>query len=135
MCLLASALDGVGKSADALDTLNSALARTGLTDDPWWFGCELSILKATLTARARHGHRNGSRRDEAQRDLRRAFDVAVEMQSPSLRLRAANALCPLLRDQGKADEARDLVRAAYSTFNEGFESADLAEARAILAGP
>ncbi len=130
MYLLASALDTAGRSAEALATLNDALAQLDRTDERW-YECELYILKASLTACHRMGRRDQNA--EAQRHLRRALHAATEMESPSLRLRAANALSPLLRDQGQTDEAKDLVGAAYAAFNEGFQTADLAEAREMLA--
>jgi hypothetical protein len=55
-----------------------------------------------------------------------------ELESPSLQLRAANALSPLLRDAGKTHEARELLGSAYAAFNEGFGTADLVAARAEL---
>jgi predicted ATPase len=132
MYLLASALDRAGRSAEALDTVDDALAQFGRTHERW-YECELYILKASLTARARRRNGRDDARAEARRHLRRAIHAAAEMESPSLRLRAANALGVLLRDQGRTHEARALVGTAYAAFNEGFQTADLAEARAMLA--
>jgi hypothetical protein len=55
------------------------------------------------------------------------------MGSPSLRLRAANALSRSLCEQGKVHEAKDLLRKAYGAFKEGSQTADLADARMLLA--
>ena len=130
--LLASALHTTGRSAEALDTLDAALALVERTDERW-FECDLYILKAALSVRACRRNGGGNPRTEAQRHLRRAIGAATEMESPSLRLRAANALGVLLRDQGQRREAKELIGTAYAAFNEGFGTADLAEARAILA--
>jgi DNA-binding winged helix-turn-helix (wHTH) protein/predicted ATPase len=132
MYLLASALDRAGRSAEALDTLNEALAQLEHTDERW-VECELYILKASLTARASRKNGRRGQRTEAQRHLRRAFHAATEIDSPSLRLRAATALGRLLREHGHTHEAQDLVGTAYAAFSEGFQTADLAEARAMLA--
>jgi len=132
LSLLASALDRVGRRAEALNALGHALACAEHTDERW-FACELYILKAALTARTGHRNGRGHPRVQARRALRRAMQLAGEMGSPSLRLRAANALSPLLREQGKASEARELVGSAYAAFSEGFETTDLAEAQAMLA--
>jgi DNA-binding winged helix-turn-helix (wHTH) protein/predicted ATPase len=132
MYLLASALDQAGRTAEALVVLDDALADAESTGERW-FECELYILKATLAAHLSHRNYRSDPRAEIQHDLRRAFRAATEMGSPSLRLRAANALGVLLRDQGKVHQARDLVGGAYAAFNEGFETADLTDARTILA--
>jgi predicted ATPase len=47
-------------------------------------------------------------------------------------LRAAVSLARLRRDQGRHAEARDLLAAVYGWFTEGFDTADLKEARALL---
>ena len=129
MYLLASALDKAGRTAAALKVLDNALVEAHGTDE-CWFACDLYLLKATIVARAARFNGHGV---EVRRHLRRAFRAATEMGSPSLRLRAANALSHSLRDQGKACEARDLVSRAYDAFKEGFQTADLADARIILA--
>jgi DNA-binding winged helix-turn-helix (wHTH) protein/predicted ATPase len=130
--LLASALERAGRSAEALHTVDDALAQFGRTDERW-FECELHILKASLMARTRRTGSGDTPRAEARRHLRRAMDAAAEMASPSLRLRAANALGVVLRDQGRVREAKELVGSAYAPFTEGFQTADLTEARAMLA--
>jgi predicted ATPase len=132
MFLLASALDRAGRSAEALDTLDDALAQCERTDERW-FECELYILKAALIRRTDHRRGRGDPRVEAERHLRRAIHVATEMESPSLRLRAANPLSVLLLDDGRTQEAKELVGDAYAAFSEGFQTADLSEARAMLA--
>jgi tetratricopeptide (TPR) repeat protein len=128
--LLATALDKTGRTAEALGVLNDALAEAQLSDERW-FDCEMYILKATLAA----GARSEARHQHAQacRALRKAGRMATAIGSPSLRLRAANVLSPLLREQGKCREASVLLRTAYASFNEGFETKDLAEAREMLA--
>jgi predicted ATPase len=58
--------------------------------------------------------------------------VAREQEAKSLELRAATSMARLWRDQGKRDEARDLLAPVYGWFTEGFDTRDLKEARALL---
>jgi len=69
---------------------------------------------------------------EAESWLQRAVDTAAEVQAPMLQLRAALRLGRLWRVQGKADPARELVSDAYERLTEGFATADLREAKALL---
>jgi class 3 adenylate cyclase/predicted ATPase len=70
--------------------------------------------------------------EESQAALERALAVAREQQAKSLELRAAMSMARLWRDQGKRDEARELLAPVYGWFTEGFETRDLKEARALL---
>ena len=62
----------------------------------------------------------------------RARAVARQQQAKSWELRAAMSLARLWRDQGKRDEARDLLAPVYGWFTEGFDTLDLKEAKALL---
>jgi DNA-binding winged helix-turn-helix (wHTH) protein/tetratricopeptide (TPR) repeat protein len=132
MYLLASALDKVGRTEAALSVLDDALTEAQGTEERW-FDCDLYLLKAAIMAQPEQPNKRGVPLAEVRRYLRRALRAATEMGSPSLRLRAANALSHSLRDQGKAREAEDLLRKAHGVFAEGFQTADLADARMLLA--
>jgi predicted ATPase len=69
---------------------------------------------------------------EAASWLQRAIDTARDQQAKSLELRAATSLARLWRDQGKRAEARDLLAPVYGWFTEGFDTADLKDAKALL---
>ena len=69
---------------------------------------------------------------KAQAYFERALAVARAQQAKSWELRAAMSMARLLRDQGKRDEARDLVAPVYGWFTEGFDTLDLKEAKALL---
>jgi len=69
---------------------------------------------------------------KAEAYFQRALTVARKQQAKSLELRAALSMARLLRDQGKRDEARDLLAPVYNWFTEGFDTLDLKEARALL---
>jgi predicted ATPase len=58
--------------------------------------------------------------------------VARRQEARSLELRAATSLARLLRDQGKRAQARDLLAPVYNWFTEGFDTADLKHAKALL---
>jgi predicted ATPase len=64
--------------------------------------------------------------------LRQALAIARHQQAKAYELRAAVSLGRLWRRQGKADAARDLLGSLYSWFTEGWDTADLRDARALL---
>ena len=72
--------------------------------------------------------------DAAKADayFERALAVARQQQAKSWELRAAMSLARLWRDQGKRDQARDLLAPVYGWFTEGFDTLDLKEAKALL---
>jgi predicted ATPase len=61
-----------------------------------------------------------------------ALTVARQQQAKSWELRAAMSMARLWRDQGKRDEARNLLAPIYGWFTEGFDTLDLKEAKALL---
>jgi predicted ATPase len=70
---------------------------------------------------------------KAEAYFERALAVAREQRAKSWELRAAMSMGRLWRDQGKRDEARDLLAPVYGWFTEGFDTLDLKEAKALLA--
>ena len=71
--------------------------------------------------------------EEAEAWLRQALDVARRQQAKSLELRAATSLCRLWQQQCKRAAAYELLAPIYGWFTEGFDTADLQEAKALLA--
>jgi predicted ATPase len=69
---------------------------------------------------------------KAEAYFERALAVGREQQAKSWELRAAMSMARLWRDQGKRDEARDLLAPLYGWFTEGFDTLDLKEAKALL---
>jgi predicted ATPase len=69
---------------------------------------------------------------EAERCLRTAIDVARRQGARLFELRATISLARLLKQQGKIEEARQMLAEIYNWFTEGFEFADLKEAKALL---
>jgi predicted ATPase len=69
---------------------------------------------------------------KAQAHFERALAIARAQQAKSWELRAAMSLARLWRDQGKRQQACDLLAPVYSWFTEGFDTVDLKEAKALL---
>jgi predicted ATPase len=69
---------------------------------------------------------------KAQAYFERTLSVARAQQAKSWELRAAMSMARLWRDQGKRDEARDILAPIYGWFTEGFDTLDLKEAKALL---
>jgi predicted ATPase len=68
----------------------------------------------------------------AESAFMRAIEIARSQQTRSFELRAAMSMARLWRDQGKRDEARELLAPVYGWFTEGFDTRDLKEAKSLL---
>jgi predicted ATPase len=105
-----------------LRTIEEAL--TVVPEERWW-------RPETLRVRGEIWRKEGN--DElAEADFRDAIALAREMSAKAWELRAAMSLARLWCDQGKRAEARDLLTPVYGWFTEGFDTADLKEAKALL---
>jgi len=69
---------------------------------------------------------------KAEAYLEQALTVARRQQAKSRELRAAMSMARLWRDQGKPQQARELLAPVYGWFTEGFDTRDLKEAKALL---
>jgi predicted ATPase len=69
---------------------------------------------------------------EAASCFHQALDIARRQEAKSWELRAATSLARLWQNQGKRDEARELLEPVYSWFTEGFDTADLKDAKVVL---
>ena len=69
---------------------------------------------------------------KAERHFERALAVARSQQAKSWELRAAMSMARLWRDQGKRQQAHDLLAPVYGWFTEGFDTLDLRDAKALL---
>lgn len=88
---------------------------------------ELQRLKGELT-------RQSGDAAEAQACFQKAIDIAREQEAKSWELRAATSLARLWKQQGRITEARELLTPVYGWFTEGFDMADLKDAKALLDG-
>ena len=111
-----------GAPADGLRTLDEAL--TVNPDERHW-------RPETLRLRGEIRRQQGEE-ELAEADFRDAITLAREMSTKAWELRAATSLARLWRDQGQRAEARDLLSPIYDWFTEGFDTADLKDAKALL---
>jgi predicted ATPase len=116
----AQALDGA--FADALGTIDDALRANPE---------ELFLRPETLRVRGELRLRQGDS-GAAEADFREAISLAQKMGAKAWELRATMSLARLLRQQGKGEEARRLLSGIYTWFTEGFDTADLKDAKALL---
>jgi len=124
--LLAEAYGEDGHPEAGLDVLAEALAVVDDTEARF-FEAELYRLKGALLLK--QGVPDTS---QAEAWLQRALDVARHQQAKSLELRAAISLARLWQTHGKRQEAYELLVPVYGWFTEGFDTADLKDARALL---
>jgi predicted ATPase len=75
---------------------------------------------------------SGGTTREAEERFHQALNIARRQQAKSLELRAATRLSRLWQRQGKRAEAHQLLADVYGWFTEGFDTADLQEAKALL---
>jgi predicted ATPase len=159
LALLGNASDAVQKIASAINgyrsmgsTLNlpehlgylaNAHTQLGQIDDAWrCIGEAMTIMKASgETWCEAELHRisgeialNSPEQDavRAQTYFERALSVARQQQAKSWELRAAMSMARLWRDQGKREEACELLAPVYGWFTEGFDTRDLKEAKNLL---
>jgi len=69
---------------------------------------------------------------DAEKAMRAAIVIARGQEAKSWELRATTSLARLLRDNGRPDEARAMLAEIYGWFTEGFDTADLKDAKALL---
>ena len=124
--VLADICDHLSHPEDGLQALAEAHTLVEQHEERWW-EAEVCRLRGVLLLR-----QPGTPQAEAEAWLQRALDVARRQEAKSLELRAAMSLSRLWQQQGKRDEARALLAPVYSWFTEGFDTADLQEAKALL---
>ena len=124
IALLAGACEIAEQAEEALTLLDEALQIAGRTGERW-LAAELHRHKGQLLLRQGH--------TEAAAELyRKALVIAEEQGAKQWELRAAASLARLRSDQGRRAEAHDLLASVYGWFTEGFDTADLKEAKALL---
>jgi len=112
-----------GAIGEALETIEQVLQpiRPGANIvRPWAL-----LLRGELQTKQR-------RREAAEADFRTTLTLAYSMGAKAYELRAAMSLARLLRDSGRRDEAHLMLAEIYNWFTEGFDTADLKEAKTLL---
>jgi class 3 adenylate cyclase/predicted ATPase len=123
---LITAYAEAGRPDDARHCVGEALALVETGGEKW--------LEAEINRIAGEVARLSPERDtaKAEVDFEHALSVARQQQAKSFELRASMSLARLWRDQGKVQQARELLAPVYGWFTEGFDTRDLKEARALL---
>jgi len=96
------------------------------------YEAELYRLKGELTLQTKIHGRRSEVQQEAEECFHKAVDVARRQSAKSLELRAATSLARLWQRQGKKTEAHFLLSEVYHWFTEGFDTADLQDAKTLL---
>ena len=132
LALIAEADGKVGRFEDGLAELDEALDLVRSTSEHE-HEAELHRLRGELMLkRCRVGSPDFAVQTEAERWFQDAIDIAHTQQAKSLELRAVMSMGRLLQRQGRKEEARKMLSAIYGWFTEGFDTADLKEAKALL---
>ena len=126
LALRAEAAGAADQSEDGLRLLADAQNVMARTDERF-YESELSRLTGVL-----HLAHSPAAQAEAEAHMRLALDVARRQEAKSLELRAVMSLSRLWQQQDKRAEAYDLLASIYGWFTEGFDTADLQEAMALL---
>ena len=124
--MLADVSAHLGHPEDGLQALTEAHTLVEQHEERYW-EAEVCRLRGVLLLR-----QPGTPQAEAETWLQRALDIACRQEAKSLELRAAMSLARLWQQQGKRTEARELLAPIYGWFTEGFDTADLQEAKALL---
>jgi predicted ATPase len=125
---LAETYGSLGQPAEGLARLAEALALVETSGERWW-EAELYRLKGELLL-SPVGIQPGV--GEAEACMQKALALARHQQAKSLELRAAMSLSRLWQQLGQRQAAYDLLAPIYGWFTEGFETADLKDAKALL---
>ena len=123
---LARAYAEIGQFADARSCISDAITAMETTKQTWW-EAEVRRIAGEIALIS-------PERDDAIAEacFERALVVARQQQAKSWELRASMSLARLWRDQGKVQQARELLAPVYGWFTEGFDTRDLKEAKTLL---
>ena len=123
---LAMAFAELGQLADAWRCIDDAIDKVERSKEKW---CEADVHRIAGEIALKSPAPDT---EKAQRYFDRALAVARQQRTKSWELRAAMSMARLWRDQGKREEARELLAPVYGWFTEGFDTRDLKEAKALL---
>jgi tetratricopeptide (TPR) repeat protein len=123
---LAAGLGGIGRPEEGLEVVEEGFASAAKTGEqlgsPWLHNVKGKLL---LVQNPSHGA-------EAELCFRTAIEIARRQNARSPELRATTSLARLLAKQGRRDEARAMLAEIYAWFTEGFDTADLKDAKVLL---
>jgi predicted ATPase len=136
LALLADVYGQAGQIEAGLSVLAEAITATHQKGERF-YEAELFRLKGVLTWKTQAETNGKNSKDEASGEspescFRQAIEVAQQQAAKSLELRASINLSQLWHEQGRQPEARQLLSNIYAWFSEGFDTADLQEAKTLL---
>ena len=123
---LAMAYTELGQPDDARRCIDDAINKVERSKEKW---CEAEVHRIAGEIALKSVAPDT---EKAEKHFERALRVAHQQQQKSYELRAAMSLARLWRDQGKVQQARELLAPVYGWFTEGFDTRDLKEAKALL---
>jgi predicted ATPase len=123
---LARAYSELGQVYDAWRCIEEATTLIETTNERW---CEAELNRTVGEIALISPERDAAK---AEAYFKRALAVARQQKAKSWELRAAMSMARLWRDQGKRQQAHDLLAPVYDWFTEGFDTLDLKEAKALL---
>ena len=123
---LATAYIELGRFDDARRCIGEALAAVEATKEKW---CDAEVNRIAGEIALKSPHPDAAK---AEPYFERALVIARQQQAKSWELRAAMSMARLWRDQGKPQQARELLAPVYGWFTEGFDTLDLKDAKALL---
>ena len=123
---LAMAYAELGQPDDARRCIDDAIDKVEKSNEKCW---EPEVNRIAGEVALKSPARDTQK---AQKHFERALSVACQQQMKSAELRAAMSMARLWRDQGKVQQARELLAPVYGWFTEGFDTRDLREAKALL---
>jgi class 3 adenylate cyclase/predicted ATPase len=123
---LASAHADLSRFDDAWRCIHEAVSAVETTKERWW-EAEINRVAGEIALKSLTPDT-----EKAEKYFDRALAVARSQQAKSWELRAAMSLARLWRDQGKVEQARELLAPVHRWFTEGFDTRDLKEAKALL---
>jgi hypothetical protein len=124
ICLLAETYFMAEQYEKGMEQANLAIATSSEIGDRWCLP-RIHTIRARLLQTFRQV-------DAAEASLQLAVDIAAAQSAKGAQLQAVNSLARLWREQGKPQQARELLAPVYSWFTEGFDTRDLNEAKALL---
>ena len=126
LSLLASAHAELGQLDDAWRCIDDAIEKVERSKEKW---CEAEVHRTAGEIALKSPAPDT---EKAEKHFDRALAVARQQQAKSWELRAAMSMARLWRDQGKPQQARELLAPVYGWFTEGFDTLDLKQAKALL---
>ena len=123
---LAMAYAELGQPDDARRCIDDAIDKVERSMEKWW-EAEMHRIAGEIALKS-----PAPDTQKAEKHFEHAHSAARQQQMKSIELRAAISLARLWRDQGKPQQARELLAPVYGWFTEGFDTRDLKEAKALL---